>query len=149
MKHNLDDLQIKGLEQKIKEYNALHRKVILNINDKDTWDIQKEMNAILTWFKQKGLSFDKSSHQWELFIEGLNGTPEEKDTLTKIREEKTENLRKQKYEAASDLRKKEREILHKWAKPVNAEDFYKTHEILNFVNQFIIRKNVCDYYLES
>ncbi len=147
MKHNLETLQVKGLEQKIREYNVLHRKLILNINIKDTSELEKELNGVSSWFKLKGLSLDKSTIQWEQYIESMHGTRQEKDELAKIREEKAENIRNQHYELATELREKEKSILRKWAKPVNAEDFYRTYEVLNYVNQFIIRKNVCDYYL--
>ena len=147
MKQNLETLQIKGLEQKIREYNVLHRKLILNINLKDTREMEKDLNGISSWFKLKGLSFEKSTLKWEQYIESMHGSRAEKDELAKIREEKAENIRNQHYELATELRIKERAIPRKWAKPVSAEEFYRTYEVLNFVSQFTVRKNVCDYYL--
>ncbi len=147
MKHNLETIQIKGLEQKIREYNVLHRKLIMNINLKDTSELEKELNGVSSWFKLKGLSMDKSTLQWEQYIESMHGSRQEKDELAKIREEKAENIRNQHYELATELRKKEKAILRNWAKPVTAEDFYRTYEVLNYLTQFAIRKNVCDYYL--
>lgn len=147
MKHNLDTLQIKGLEQKIREYNVLHRKIMLSIGEKNTVDFEKELNGLTVWFRMKGLSIERSTLQWELFIESLHGNREEKAVLVKIREEKAELIQQMLFEEAQKLRSKEKEILQKWAKPVKAQDFYRTFEVLNYVDQFVIRKNTCDYYL--
>lgn len=145
MKYNLKDFTIPELPEKIIRYNNLHKIYINNNTSKDALDAFNEMNTINNWLKQKGLGIDQSTQLWETYVLS-HGTKDDLTFFNQLDADIKKHMLNQDYQALKEISPKRRELLAKLAHNKTEIQFYLTHDILTYIDSFVIRKNKCINY---